>query len=488
MSTAATTVRGGEYSEVMTTQDAFQARELLWLRRLRDLSQRLGSEADPTALPKAILRAAREMTEAERAVLVSVEGPDSAGKLKVHALAASGFSARDLAGAEGAVSRTVVERCIADGRAVLTTQNEDKNLIHASTLVRRGVLSVVCVPLYLQGRLRGALYLDHRGREAHFRQRDLPILQAFATQSALCMELSESPVPTIRSTERLLPGDAPPIQALREELGRAACSAEPTLICGEPGTELTLAARELHALAHGQERPFREVTVSTLPRLLGNAAEPGWLGQEGTVCIQDVETLEPGMQRVLAGAVAEGTYTLPDGSTHSVRARIVATTHVDLEARIRDGKFLAELYYRLDVQRVIVPPLRQRTEDLEMLCELGFQRLNAPNLQVGDEALARMKTYAWPGNTLELERELRRLRGLGPHRFRPEHLSESIRDGRGVVSSGEGFTGKTLGELEEQMVRQALVETKGVKSKAARKLGIPRSSLYHLIARYKIDV
>ena len=81
------------------------------------------------------------VTEAERAVLVSVEGPDSSGKLKVHALAASGFSARDLAGAEGAVSRTVVERCIADGRAVLTTQNEDKNLIHASTLVRRGVLS-----------------------------------------------------------------------------------------------------------------------------------------------------------------------------------------------------------------------------------------------------------------------------------------------------------------------------------------------------------
>ena len=303
-------------------QDRYQARELVWLRRLRDLSQRLGSERDATTLPKAILRAAREMTEAERAVLVSVEGPDSAGKLKVHALAASGFSARDLAGAEGAVSRTVVERCVADGRAVLTTQDEDANLIHASTLIRRGVLSVVCVPLYLRGSLRGALYLDHRGIEAHFRQRDLPILQAFATQSALCLELTDAPPPVARSGQRLLIGDAPPLQVLREELGRAACSAEPTLICGEPGTELTLAARELHALAHSVERPFREVTVASLPRLLGNDAELGWLGQEGTVCIQDVETLDPALQRVLASAIAEGTYSVGDGSTHSVRARI----------------------------------------------------------------------------------------------------------------------------------------------------------------------
>ncbi|MEZ6188436.1 MAG: sigma 54-interacting transcriptional regulator [Planctomycetota bacterium] len=470
------------------TQDRYQARELVWLRRLRDLSQRLGSEQDPGALPKAILRAAREMTEAERAVLVSVEGPDSSGKLRVHALAASGFSARDLAGPEGAVSRTVVERCIADGRAVLTTQQEDANLIHASTLVRRGVLSVVCVPLYLRGTLRGALYLDHRGREAHFRQRDLPILQAFATQSALCLELTQEPAPITRTTQRLLIGEAPPLVALREELARAARSTEPTLICGEPGTELTLAARELHALAHPGERAFREVSATTLPRLLGNSAEPGWLGQEGTVCIQDVETLEPALQRVLASAVAEGSYTLPDGSTHSVRARVVATTHVDLEARIRDGKFLAELYYRLDVQRVIVPPLRQRTEDLEELCRLGFQRLNAPELSIGEDAMERLKAYSWPGNALELERELRRLRSLGPHRFRPEHLSDAIRDGRGVVATSEGFTGKTLGELEEQMVRQALEETNGVKSKAARKLGIPRSSLYHLIARYKIEL
>lgn len=470
------------------SHDDYQSRELLWLRRLRDLSQRLGSEEDPARLPRAILEAAREMTDAERAVLVRVEGPDSQGDLKVQPLAAVGFSERDLAGPAGAVSRTVVERCLAEQRAVLTSKAEDASLLERSTLIRRGVLSVVCVPLLLGGALRGALYLDHQGREAHFRQRDLPILQAFATQAALCLELNAAPPQRASGPKRFLLGESEAISALREELARAARTPDPVLICGEPGTELALAARELHALTGDASHPFHLATAPQPGQLLGDSELPGWLGSRGTVCLEQVDTLDAGLQRVLAHAVAQGTYQpLDTTAPRSVQARIVATTHVDLAARVRDGQFLAELYYRLDVQRVVVPPLRQRAQDIPALCEAGFRRLNAPERRLDDEALESLQRYAWPGNALELERELKRLRSLGPHLLRREHLSQEIREGRGLGAAVEGFAGRTLGDMEEQMVRQAMREAKGVKSKAARKLGIPRSTLYHLLARYGVE-
>jgi DNA-binding NtrC family response regulator len=453
----------------------------------------LGSEEDPARLPPRILEAAIELTNAERAFLVRVEGPDPQGSFRLAVLATRGFTGDALAGPEGEVSRTVVERTLKDGgRAVITSRPADAELIRVSSIVGRGILSLVSVPLRLRGALVGVLYLDSRGEKDLFEERDLPVLQTFATQAALSLELArEAKAPASRPAEYLV-GESSAMQALLEEVRRVSRTNDPVLICGEPGTESGLVAREVHAQGPDASDPFRSVGCGGPPaeeahRILGHAGEPGPLARAGTLCLEEVEALGSELQRLLARALHEGSFVIPgSGQEVPVRARLVALTGVDLSERARAGHFRSDLYYRLDVQRLVVPPLRQRREDLGALCAAVLGRLGGTPVDLTGEAVAAMQRYSWPGNLLELEGELRRLRGLGMPRVGVDRLSPQIRDGRGVAHARTDFSGRTLGELEEELVRTAMRDCGGVKARAARQLGIPRSTLYHLLERYGI--
>lgn len=481
-----------------------EPRELVWLRRSRDLCQMLGSERDPRRLPARILDAALELTGAERAFLVRVQ-PGPAGAPRLRVLAGRGFFADTLSGPEGEVSRTVVERALeGGGRTILTTRQEDAALIERTTLASRGVRSLVCLPLQLRGELIGVLYLDHRQQEGLFREADLPVLASFATQAALCLALAEPPPEPAPAPEpepgpgpeaapgmsaQHLVGRSPALEELREEVRRAALSHEPVLVCGEPGTEGALVALELHA--RGGRGAFQRLGCADQrlrPALLGGPGAPGLLHAEGTLCLEEVERLEPELQRTLGRALADGASVLPGTAQRlPLRARLVALTAVDLFQRVEAGSFRPELYYRLDTLRLVVPPLRQRREDLPLLVAALLTRMGAPPLPLTPEALEHMARYAWPGNLLELESELRRLRGLDLPRLGPEALRPHIRDGRGVAHTAPHFSGRTLGELEEELVRAAMRDCRGVKAQAARQLGIPRSTLYHLLERYGIE-
>jgi len=468
------------------TKDARRARELVWLRRTRDLAQMLGSERDPARLPPRILDAAVELTGADRGFLVEVRGPDAGGGLQVKVLAARGFR-HGGAGAEGAVSRSIVERCLREGgQAVVTSRPDDAFLTDATSLVQQGVRSVMCVPLRLRGALRGVLYLDVKG-EGVLSEGDLPIVQTFATQAALALELSREAPAAEAAAPRFLVGASAPIVTLLEEVAAAARTADPVLVCGEPGTERGLVARELHAQGADAAASFKSVPAGpeAAAALLGSAGSPGLLGRPGTVFLDDVEALGAELQRVLARALHEGAFVAPGGPRKApVRARLVAGTGVDLEERVRRGELRAELYYRLDVQRLVVPPLRQRTEDLPAVCAAIDARLGPPAVAFAPAAMDRLRRYAWPGNTVELEGEIRRLKGAGIRHVRVQDLRARIRDGRGVVHEHAGFSGRTLGEAEEELVRTAMRECNGVKARAARQLGVPRSTLYHLLDRY----
>ncbi|HBP19833.1 MAG TPA: hypothetical protein DEA08_18830 [Planctomycetes bacterium] len=467
-------------------------RELDWLRRVRDLSQRLGSEEDPAVLPGVILDASLELTGAERALLVAARPPDASGRRKVSILDSVGFTRDDLAGNEGALSRSVIESALeGSGRAVLTTRPRDRELLAVSSLISAGVRSVACLPLRVRGALRGVLYLDHRGSEDLFCERELPTLQTFATQAALSLELLERPrAATEPAAARFLVGESEPLQALLSEVQRVARGDEPVLLCGEEGTELGRVARELHA--QGPQARFELLSCAEPPaslarRLLGSPDKPGRLGADLTLCLEGVDQLDPDLQRVLATTLAEGTYTpLWSSARLPLRARLIATTGADLAQRCDQGTFRSDLHYRLDVQRLVVPPLRQRREDLPALCAAWAQREGVP-LEVRPGALERMRAYAWPGNLAELESELARLRARGLAVVTAPDLSQRVRDSQGVTLPGADFSGRTLQELREDAIRAALDECKGVKTRAAKKLGISRSTLYHLLARYGIE-
>jgi transcriptional regulator with GAF, ATPase, and Fis domain len=472
-------------------------RELLWLRRVRDHCHALATNSHDERLSAWILDAAIELTEAQRGYLVEVRGRTGAEGYRLNVAVARGFDQGELARDPNHISRTVVSRVLDRGgeRGLVTTSEEDRSVMDASSVQAQRVLSIISVPLRLGGELRGVLYLDHHRRVGAFSEADLPLLQTFADQAALALDMSESP-PSGGALG--LWGECQAIQALAARIPRVARSDEPVLIQGESGSGKELVAREVHRLSRG-DAPFLSLSCAAVSEnlieseLFGHCKgaftgalrdHPGMFRQagDGTLVLDEVGEASPGLQAKILRVLQErevrplGTHT-----TLPVSCRIVATTQRNLEDLVRQGLFRGDLFYRLDVLRLVVPSLRERSEDLPLLVREILRREGAA-LEVSGPALKLLQSYVWPGNVRELENELRRLSLIGKRVVGVNALSPAIREGRGV-SRGQ-LAGKTLEEVELDMVVAALEACGGNKARAARQLGIPRSSLYNLLDRF----
>jgi transcriptional regulator with GAF, ATPase, and Fis domain len=511
------------------------AREILWLRRLRDLSHQLASEHDVRKLLPMILDAAVELTQAERGFLVRID-PARKGEARVRIKVeiARGFDQESLSGAQGKVSRTVVERVLEKARGVVTTSEEDQDIRMVSSVQARKVLSILCVPMTLRGEIRGVLYLDHRFNPTAFGDHDLPIVTAFADQAALALETAELLASREAEARRAvepeelpedaaapaplqfppgegplrfgkLIGNSPVMRALYAEIERAGRSSALVLITGESGTGKELVAREIHARGQRPDEPFLSENCAALADTLleselfghrkgsftGASVDRKGLFQlaaRGTLFLDEVGDMSTTMQSKLLRVLQEGDVRPVGGDTPiPVSCRVIAATHRDLRALVEAGTFREDLYYRLDVLRIHVPSLRQRPEDIPALLAHFLEAESKVPVEVTPKALELLVGYSWPGNVRELENEARRLASLGETKLTVRHLSGEVSKGRGLARAGGSYSGKTLGEVEREMVAAALRETGGNKARAARQLGIPKTTLYHLIERYQLS-
>jgi serine/threonine-protein kinase PknK len=507
-------------------------RELLWLRRLRDLSHQLASEHDVRKLLPLVLDAAIELTQAERGFLVRVDPPRRGEtRVRIKVDVARGFDQESLAGAQGKVSRTVVERVIERGRGLVTTSEEDQDVREISSVHARKVLSILCVPMQLRGETRGVLYLDHRFDPTAFGEQDLPVVTAFGDQAALAWETAEllasraaeagrqaepedgpeepRPAPQFPPGEgplrfgRLI-GGSPVMRALYADIERAARSSALVLITGESGTGKELVAREIHARGQRPDEPFLSENCAALADTLLESELFGHrrgsftgattdrrglfqLAARGTLFLDEVGDMSATMQSKLLRVLQEGSVRPVGGDAPlPVSCRVIAATHRDLRALVAAGQYREDLYYRLDVLRIHVPPLRQRPEDVPALLAHVLESQSELPVEVTPKALELLVGYAWPGNVRELENEARRLAALGETKLTVRHLSPEVAKGRGLVRASGNYSGKTLGEVEREMVVAALRETGGNKARAARQLGIPKTTLYHLLERYQL--
>ncbi|MEZ6183702.1 MAG: sigma 54-interacting transcriptional regulator [Planctomycetota bacterium] len=517
-------------------------REVLWLRRLHQLSQRLAQESNVKQLLPTILDAAIELAQAERGFLVRIEGKTVAGRPRIRVDAARGFAKETLSGARGKVSRTVVERVLDQKRGVVTTSREDADLREVSSVQERRVLAILCVPMLLRGDLVGVLYLDHRMNLEAFSEQDLPVATAFADMAALALETAEllhqnrtgqeRLGDTLRELEALkrsqrertevveeaqsqnfaplrfgaLIGGSEAMQALYREIERAARSTAPVLITGASGTGKELVAREIHARSRRSGEPFLSENCAALNDALleselfghrrgaftgANQDRKGLfaLAGRGSLLLDEVGDMSPSLQAKLLRVLQEN-QVRPVGGEHPqpVACRVIASTHRDLREQVKEGAFREDLYYRLDVLRVHVPPLRERPQDVPMLLAHFLERARPTRPpRLTQKALELLVGYTWPGNVRELENEAQRLAALNLPKITVRELSDEVREGRGLARAEGSYSGKTLGEVEKEMVAQALLESKGNKARAARQLGIPKTSLYNLIQRYGIE-
>jgi len=486
-----------------------QERERRWLERVRDLCHELASESDALRLFPRILDAAVEIAEAERGFLVLVADGSPGEAPNFHVRAARGFDQSELAGADGEVSRTVVKRVLEQGKGLVTSHDQDDDIINVTSVMAREVLSIISVPMRLRGEIRGVLYLDHRRASGAFSPRDLPPLETFAAQAALALESAEAQLPreepgSPREAGGLL-GSSPAMLNLRSRIRRVSRSWEHVLVLGESGSGKELVAREIHQRGSHAAEPFVAVNCAAVAETLlqselfghrrgafsGAVSDRAGLFLEagrGSLFLDEVGDMGLAMQSKLLRVLQERQVRAV-GADRQVpfRCRVVAATHRDLRGMVEAGTFREDLYYRLDVLRIEVPPLRARAQDIPELIRALSERAGRPQLRFTPRALELLTSWTWPGNVRELENELRRLSVLGRGSISAQQLSSHIVAGRGVSQAPGELAGKTLGDVEERMVEAALRDCKGNKTRAARQLGIPRTSLYRLIERFGLE-
>ncbi len=292
-----------------------------------------------------------------------------------------------------------------------------------------------------------------------------------------------------------------------EILPRIAASDSTCLILGESGTGKELLARAIHDMSQRAPKPFVVVSCGALPDTLLESELFGYVAgaftgaaadrqgrfaaaQGGTIFLDEIGDVSSGMQVKLLRVLQEKTYE-PLGSNETLRAdvRVVAATHRDLAAMTAEGSFRRDLYYRINVVDLVLPPLRERREDIVLLVERFIERFNALGARsvpgVSHGALAALMAHDFPGNIRELENAIERafvLCGDGP--IRAEHLPREI---AGASLTAGAFSGcaTALADVEKAMILNALEETGGNKAAAARILGIHKTTLFRKLKAFE---
>ena len=312
-------------------------------------------------------------------------------------------------------------------------------------------------------------------------------------------------------------GRSPEMEKLYRLIQKVAHSRYPVLIYGESGTGKELVARSIHFLGPHKEKPFIPVDCGSLvPTLIESelfgyvkgaftgAARPkdGLLAiaEGGTVFLDEIGELPIDLQAKLLRALQEKEIR-PVGSTRPIpiNVRILAATNRDLEAAVQQGTFRKDLYFRLNVVNLRIPPLRQRKQDIPLLVTHILERIREQSHTekvVTDEALEMLLEYDWPGNVRELENCLERafILSSGPVLqmidlpVQPKRVEDSFLQSaeNGVVpGTTEGTKVVPMAQLEKQAILETLHQVNGDKALAARLLGIGKTTLYRKLKEYE---
>ena len=312
--------------------------------------------------------------------------------------------------------------------------------------------------------------------------------------------------------DNTLEGNSPEFNSVIRSARIIAATDVTVLVLGESGTGKELLAHALHRSSPRREEPFVAINCAALPEQLVESElfghrkgaftgaienQPGRISaaEGGTLFLDEIGELPLSIQAKMLRFLESGEcQAVGENTPHKVNVRIIAATNRDLHSQVRQGLFREDLYYRLNVVPLEMPPLRQRRGDVALLlgqltAQLATQYgLEAP--RYSSRALTRLEAYAWPGNIRELRNFCERMVVLLSGRtIEIENLPQDITRAQAAPSS-EIFTlpdsGIRLEELEQEMIRQALDRTHGNRSRAARLLGLSRDTLLYRIKKYEL--
>jgi two-component system NtrC family response regulator len=365
---------------------------------------------------------------------------------------------------------------------IITGQSEKENAVRA---IGDGAYDLLCKPVEmdeLKVILKRAVYVSHLERESRQAERTY----------------------TGQTFEGML-GASPQIQAVFEYIRKVATSEAPVLIQGESGTGKEVASRAIYRLSRRKNGPFTAINCGAIPgtliesELFGHekgaftGAHAQRLGriemaQGGTLLLDEIGELPLSLQVKLLRFLQEQTIERVGGRKEiRVDARVLAATNVDLKKAVAEGKFREDLYYRVAVVTIKIPPLRERTGDTRLLAESLLANLaresGRGSLKFSVDALRAIERYHWPGNVRELENRVRRA-------FIMTEGRQISADDLELAAAAEKASVGTLKEaretLEREMIEQSLRKNHGNISAAAADLGVSRPTFYELIEKLGI--
>jgi two-component system response regulator AtoC len=370
---------------------------------------------------------------------------------------------------------------------------------HAVKAIRLGAYDFLTKPIDID-HLR--LVLERAIRERNLREEVHLLRNKLDTQEAFHNILSKSPR----------------MQAIFETISNIAPTTSTVLIVGETGTGKEMIARAIHdASASYRGGDLVAVNCAALPKDLLESEMFGHekgaftsaaaqrkgrfeLANNGTLFLDEIGDLSPSMQVKLLRVLQERKFERVGGTeTIEVDVRVIAATHRDLESLVRKSKFREDLYYRLNVVRLDVPPLRERMEDLPLLANhfaVKYARPGDPPRPISPSAMEKLLQHSWPGNIRQLENAVERacVTVRGPS-IEPEHLPPEILSPQAQVFGPTvdlnrplpDLVREAVADLEKQYLRRALRKTRGNIGKCARLAGLSRRSISAKLAEYQID-
>jgi Nif-specific regulatory protein len=311
-------------------------------------------------------------------------------------------------------------------------------------------------------------------------------------------------------------GDSLPMKAVLQQVEQAAHSRSTVLVRGESGTGKELIARALHGLSPRRQEQFVQLNCAALPESLLESELFGHergaftgavkmrrgrfeLAHKGTLFLDEIGELSPATQVKLLRVLQERTFERVGGSRSiAVDVRIVAATNVNLEEAVRTRRFREDLYYRLHVVPITLPPLRERQEDIPLLVGHFLQRFNVENsrrLKISSAAMDLIVAYDWPGNVRELENCIERMVVMArsdviapedvPLRVNP--YTSAAPPQTVAPEAGEPSLMRTIADLERERLIEALRRCGGVQTRAAELLGITPRQFGYKVRKYRID-
>lgn len=485
--------------------------ELGGLQRLLSFSERLMKTGGVDELLSALLDDVIELTGAARGVVLLVDPGEEHHEPRVRA--SRNVNREAIEDPSGAISDSIVRQVIETRRPIILSDAlADTTFGKSESVMALKLSSVMCVPLVSAGELIGAIYVGNEDVKHLFQRSDLDLLTIFAAQASLILQNAMLLVALRADNEKLgaalsdkrfgeIIGACPGMLEVFRKLQKVAATDISVLITGETGTGKELIAREIHRRSPRIKGPFITVNCGAIPEnlmeseMFGHvkgaftgaiASRPGKFQQAdaGTLFLDEVGELTLPLQVKLLRAIQERVvFRVGDSKPEKCDIRILAATNRNLEEMIKTGEFREDLYYRLNVVNLWLPPLRERADDVLIIAKtlLGkyADEMGSTVKGFSPRALAAIRKYAWPGNIRQLENRIKKALVLCDRALLdPEDLDLGPEAQAPVVPLE-----KAKEDFQRKYVLEVLERNNGNRTQTARDLGVDPRTIFRYLEK-----